>query len=53
MNGSFLDQLVPDVAERVCYICSPQGYMDEAIEMVHKRGVPLPKIYTESFEPRA
>lgn len=52
-SETMLDEVVPDVAERVVYVCGPQGYMDSLVEMVNKRGVPMARIYTETFETQA
>ena len=44
-----LQRLVPDIAERVAYVCGPPGMMDVVIRSLRTLGVPSDQIRTEDF----
>jgi len=44
-----LKRLVPDIAERVAYVCGPPGMMSVVIRSLHALGVPPDQIRTEDF----
>lgn len=44
-----LARLVPDIADRVVYVCGPKGMMTAVLESVEVLGVPSHQIRTEVF----
>ena len=44
-----LARLVPDIAERVVYVCGPEGMMSAVLESLKRLGVPAHQIRTEVF----
>ncbi|MFE3327013.1 ferric reductase-like transmembrane domain-containing protein [Streptomyces sp. NPDC059176] len=49
VDPGVLGSLVPDVAQRVCYLCGPAEWADAARSALRAAGVPARRIHEESF----
>jgi ferredoxin-NADP reductase len=49
LGARHLRHLVPDIVTRDIYVCGPEGFGTEIVEMAGKLGVPPEQIHVESF----
>ena len=49
LGARHLRHLVPDIVTRDIYVCGPEGFGTEIVEMAAKLGVPPEQIHIESF----
>jgi len=49
LGARHLRHLVPDIVTRDVYVCGPEGFGTEIVEMAGKLGVPPEQIHVESF----
>ncbi|MEY2936871.1 MAG: hypothetical protein RL033_7620 [Pseudomonadota bacterium] len=51
IDAQMLQQVAPDLFERVVYLCGPEGFMTSAREILTEMGFPLQHLHSESFAP--
>ncbi|MGW2209679.1 ferredoxin reductase family protein [Streptomyces sp. NPDC001781] len=49
LDARTLQALVPDVADRDCYVCGPPGMTEAALTALRTAGVPARRVHSESF----
>lgn len=50
LSSAFLRRAAPDLVEREVYVCGPEGFMDNARQLLERAGLPPGQLHEESFD---